>query len=33
MEVLLPTRDDLPGEEGSQMTRLGRLPVREEGKN
>lgn len=32
MEVVLPTRDDLPGETGSQLTRLGRLPVRVEGR-
>ena len=29
MEVVLPTRDDLPSEDGQQPTRLGRLPVRE----
>jgi len=28
MEVVLPARDDLPGEDGQQPTRLGRLPVR-----
>jgi len=29
MEVVLPTRDDVPNHDGQQPTRLGRLPVRE----
>ena len=29
MEVVLPTRDDVPNVDGQQPTRLGRLPVRE----